>query len=179
MSKETISRVYPIQRWDCVMFDNSTTQVPVIYIKPDDLFIAFAHKNSYAVNAKVSGTNVPQYEVAAIPGVVDKSSRVPNCKPHFFEKTGLYVVSLWSQWYGYPDPNNLGSVTFSGLYDVTEKDIEEVREVLPNIDRAPKPIKVVNGDKNDKNDKGMGIASIAMVAGMLVFILVLLVLFLK
>lgn len=170
MSQETNVRTYPIQRWDVVMFDNSVTKVPVIYIKPDDLFLAFAHKNHYAVMANISGTGLV-YDGKIITGVVDKSSRVPNCKPRFFEKYGWYVVSLWSDWYGYPHPTKLGEVSFSGLYGVTEEEIEAVHDVLPDIPRAPQPLKYEVAKKERMNPM-----HIALIGGAIFILLILLVL---
>ena len=148
----SITSSYPIKRWDVVMFGSSITKVPVIFVKPDDLFLAFAHKNDYAVLATISGTNTI-YDGKTIPGIVDKSSKVPNCKPNFFKKYGLYVVSLHAGWHGYPSPDKLGSVTFSGLKSVTENDIKEVRDILPDIDVAPvENYTVEYEDRQDDND---------------------------
>lgn len=106
--------LYKIHRWDVVMFGNSSTRVPMIYVKPDLTFLDFIRSNNYTVMCEINGTGTI-YDGKQIPGVVDKSSFIPNCRPNFYEKTGYYVITLWSNWYGYPNPNNLGFVKFSGL----------------------------------------------------------------
>jgi hypothetical protein len=63
---------YDIKGWNVVMFNNSTTKVPMIYVKPDVTFKEFAEKNSYAVVCEISGTGTI-YDGKRIPGVVDKS----------------------------------------------------------------------------------------------------------
>jgi len=112
---------YPIERWDVVMYKSSITKVPMIYFKPDLHFLEFAKKNNYAVVCVVDGTGLI-YDCKQIPGMVDKSCFVPNCRPNFCKQTGLYVVSLWSDWYGYPNPGQLGTVKFLGLEEVRELD---------------------------------------------------------
>jgi hypothetical protein len=106
---------YDIKRWDAVLFGNSEAQVPMIYIKPDIDFLSFARVNNYAVMATINGTGT-QYDGHKIPGVVSTSCAIPgNRRPNYFKKTGYYVVTLQSNWYGYPDPKHLGTVSFEGL----------------------------------------------------------------
>jgi hypothetical protein len=105
---------YQIHRWDVVMFGNSNSKIPMIYVKPDITFLDFIRKNDYAVVCEIEGTGTI-YDGKQIPGIVDKSSYVPNCRPNFFEQTGYYVVTLWSNWYGYPNVDMNGEVKFLGL----------------------------------------------------------------
>jgi hypothetical protein len=105
---------YKIERWDAVMFGNSITKSPMIYIKPDITFLQFIRDNKYAVMCNITGTNTI-YDGKMIPGIVDKSCYVPNPRPNFFKKTGLYVITLMATWNGYPDMNNLGTVSFKGV----------------------------------------------------------------
>ena len=49
------------------------------------------------------------YDGKKITGVLKKSSDITKCS-NFFNKTGLYVIVLESDWYGYPD--------FSGECDI-------------------------------------------------------------
>lgn len=110
---------YKIHRWDAVM-GNNNQKVPMIYIKPDLTFMNFIKKNNYTVVVKISGTGTNYDDIKeGIIGVVDKSSNHPNCRPNFFKETGLYVVTLQSNWYGYPysekeDKN--GNASFYGLH---------------------------------------------------------------
>lgn len=105
---------YNIERWDVVMFNNSVTKVPMIYVKPDLTFLDFIRNNNYAVMCEISGTGTI-YDGKKIPGVVDKSCYVPNCRPNFYDKTGFYVITLVANWYGYPNDGNMGEVKFSGM----------------------------------------------------------------
>ena len=109
-----MSTDYKIHRWDVVMSGSSNVQQPMIYVEPDMAFLEFARDNNYAVVCNVKDTGTI-YDGKQIPGVVSRSADVPSCRPNFFEETGLYVLRLWSNWYGYPLPGKLGSVSFSGL----------------------------------------------------------------
>ena len=105
---------YQIMRWDVITAGNSNNKVPMIYIKPDTTFLEFIRANNFSVMCEISGTGI-QYDGKQIPGVVDKSCFVPNCRPNFCEKTGWYVITLWSNWYGYPNIGKEGVVKFFGL----------------------------------------------------------------
>ncbi len=112
---------YKIHRWDVVMSGSSNVQAPMIYLEPDTAFMQFARENNFAVVCTISGTGTV-YDGKQIPGVVSQSADVPSCRPNFYAKTGLYVVRLWANWYGYPHPDNLGVVEFSGLKGGTSTD---------------------------------------------------------
>jgi hypothetical protein len=119
---------YKIERWDGVMFSNSITKYPMIYIKPDITFLEFIKENNYTVLCEIKGTN-KNYDNRVIPGIVDKSSNTPNCRPNFYEKTGLYVITLQTQWDGYPYINSLGTVIFKGLNGkVTDNEYKKDKE---------------------------------------------------
>jgi len=106
---------YSIMRWDAVISStNSNNYVPMIYIKPDKDFLQLIKRNKNVIKADISGTNM-MYDLKPIGGIVSPSSQTPNCRPNYFEKTGYYVVTLVSNWYGYPDPQYMGNVRFSGL----------------------------------------------------------------
>ena len=89
---------YKIYRWNVVLFGNSNTKVPMIYIKPDLELLEFIKANSYTVACNINDTGTI-YDGKTIPGVVDVSCNVPNCRPNFCAKTGLYVITLWANWY--------------------------------------------------------------------------------
>lgn len=112
---------YKIMRWDVIA--ESRNKVPIIYIKPDITFLEFVRANSFTVLCEISGTNT-KYDNKQISGVVDKSSFIPNCHPNFSDKTGWYVVTLETNWHGYPNVGNEGIVKFYGL----EKPIERIKE---------------------------------------------------
>lgn len=144
---------YDIKRWDVVMFSNSITMVPMIYIKPDKAFIEFAHNNKFAVMVTINSTNTI-YDGKKIPGVVDTSGRIPNNRPNYFNKTGYYVITLDANWYGYPSPRSLGTASFFGLYQDSpnlEHNLEKSRDISNQV--------VKNSDKNVSLDN-IQIASI-------------------
>ena len=93
------------------MFGNSSTRVPMIYIKPDLSLLKFVRENHFVVACEISGTGTV-YDGKKIPGIMDKSCYIPNGRPNFFDKNGYYVVTLWSNWYGYPVPGKEGLVKF-------------------------------------------------------------------
>lgn len=113
---------YKIIRWD-VIAESRNNKVPIIYIKPNITFLEFVRANSFTVLCEISGTNT-KYDNKQISGVVDKSSFIPNCHPNFSDKTGWYVVTLGTNWHGYPNIGNEGIVKFYGL----EKPIERIKE---------------------------------------------------
>jgi hypothetical protein len=113
-----MSAEYKIHRWDAVIYGNSITKVPIIYIIPDIKFLEYVRRNNHAVMCFIKGTNTI-YDDFMIPGVVNKSCAVPNCRPNFYEDTGFYVIQLLGTWNGYPDPCSLGTVSFKGLEDLT------------------------------------------------------------
>lgn len=126
---------YKIERWDAVIFgENSTRKVPVIYFKPDEAFLEFAKNHNWTVMAEINGTGL-MYDGKQIPGTVDQSSRIPNCRPNYFARTGYYVVSLESFWYGYPEPDKLGTVKFYGMKPpAAPKDKDKHVQALPDIE---------------------------------------------
>lgn len=113
---------YKIERWDAVMFGNSITKVPMIYVKPDTDFLEFVRENNYNIICEISGTDSP-YDGKHIPGIVDKSCNVPNARPNYYEKTGYYVITLRDEWYGYPTPEKMGTVLIKGVNgSITEQE---------------------------------------------------------
>jgi hypothetical protein len=105
---------YKIHRWDPVVFGNNTHPFPTIYIKPDQTFIDFAAKNQNSVIVKIDGTNTI-YDGKAMVGIVSPSADKPMCAPNFYNKTGLFTISLYARWYKYPDHKSLGTATITGL----------------------------------------------------------------
>ena len=100
---------YLIQRWDVLLINDK--RVPAIYIKPDVDFMNFIKEHNYNVFANITGTDM-DYDNKMIDGIVNQSSYMPNCRPNFYEKYGLYIITLGSAWLGYPGQNKLGKVKF-------------------------------------------------------------------
>jgi hypothetical protein len=151
---------YKIERWDVVMFGNSVTKVPMIYIKPDLTFLDFARINNFAVSCEINGSGTI-YDGKEIPGVVDKSCFVPNCRPNFCEKTGFYVITLWANWYGYPEPDKMGMVKFSGMKSPIEDSYKHYGPVPMNA--PPAPYKVTSKSTNS----GLSTVQILVLVGVL------------
>ena len=158
---------YKIERWDVVMFNNNLTKVPMIYVKPDMKFLEFARNNNFAVACEISGTGTV-YDGKTIPGVVDKSYYVPNCRPNFFEKTGFYVITLWANWYGYPEPEKLGTVKFSGMKSAPDESYKHSGSAYVPSETPYK----VRDAKNTGGKKGMTTTEILIVMGVIVALLV-------
>jgi len=103
---------YEIKRWDVILVNDK--RVPIIYIKPDIQFMNLIRKNNYNVICVIHGTRTV-YDNNKIYGVVNESMYVPNCRPNFFNETGLYVITLDSSWNGYP--SIIGNVDLYGVYE--------------------------------------------------------------
>jgi hypothetical protein len=104
---------YKIERWDVLLVNDH--RVPAIYIKPDLDFLNLAKKNNNYLTSVINGTKL-SYDGQQITGVVNQSGSYPNCRPNFFKEEGLYIFTLNSSWLGYPAPDSLGTVKFSGIY---------------------------------------------------------------
>jgi hypothetical protein len=109
---------YNIKRWDPVTSDGDDIK-PMIYIEPDITFLEFVKANNFNVLCEISGTDTC-YDKNMIVGIVNKSSNVPNCRPNFYNKTGLYVITLDTTWVDYPKFEKLGTVKFYGLKEPLE-----------------------------------------------------------
>lgn len=102
---------YEIKRWDVILVNGH--RQPIIYVKPDLIFMNFIKESKYNVVCVITETDMV-YDNQKIHGIVSESSFVPSCRPNFFNDTGLYVIVLNSSWNGYPVTNKLGSVQFFG-----------------------------------------------------------------
>ena len=82
---------YNIERWDSVIPPGHTQPLPMIYIKPDEEFIALAKDNNYNVILTISNTG-KLYDTKPIPGVIDSSGYFPDFRPNFFNDKKLMVI---------------------------------------------------------------------------------------
>jgi len=94
-----------------------------VYIKPTLELLSFLNRNSgngnRTVMVRISGTNNPIYDGSPYLAIVDKSSDAQNCRQNFFNSTGLYIITLSTGWFGYPD--QLGNITFlEGILDLNQ-----------------------------------------------------------
>lgn len=159
---------YEIKRWDGVLVNDQ--KVPMIYIKPDLTFVDFVRSNNYRIVCEINDTGT-KYDGKKVYGNVSKSSTSPNCRPNFYNKTGLYVVTLISNWYGYPpDLNKLGNARFFGI-----------NSSLDNKEKNAKPEKIAKPEKVSKKDSkaksGIETNKILVVIGVIISILFVLILF--
>lgn len=102
---------YEIKRWDAVISNNSLTQSPMLYIVPDIYLLEFIKSNKFSLFCQIYETE-SSYDNLLIPCSANKSSDTPNCRPNYFVETNTYVITLDTNWIGYP--NKLGKVIFSG-----------------------------------------------------------------
>lgn len=98
---------YNIQRWDPVIHGNNVAPFPIIYVKPDSSLYNLVNKN---IAVRIDGTNTI-YDGKTLVGMVNSSALQPTCMPNYYNKTGLFTISLYAQWYEYPQPDSLGVVT--------------------------------------------------------------------
>lgn len=167
---------YKIYRWDVVLFGNSNTKVPMIYIKPDLELLEFIEANSYVIACTINDTGTI-YDGKTIPGIVNVSCNVPNCRPNFCAKTGLYVITLQAGWYGYPEPDKLGNVNFSGMKLPTIPTISTLL-ALPTetVSEKPKKPKKQNTTRIVYG-KGLTLKQAGIVFGILMFLLIMYILY--
>lgn len=106
---------YSIKSWNPILGGNNClVHYPSIYVEPDMAFLEFVRNNNFRVACKISGTNT-LHDGQTYMANINQSSNFPNCRPNFFVKTGLYIVTMEAPWTGYPDPNMQGSVEFFGI----------------------------------------------------------------
>jgi len=104
---------YKIERWD-VILNSEGERIPIIYVKPDLEFIEFIKKNNYKIISEINGTD-KKYNGNKMISFVDQSAYIPNCRPNFYDKTDLFVITLGSSWLGYPSHDKLGTVKFFSI----------------------------------------------------------------
>jgi hypothetical protein len=138
-----MSNTYKIHRWDSFLYNKDP--VPIIYVKPDDALLKFAKENNNALLIRVSNSN-SIYDGKKIAGVLYKSYEVTKCI-NFFNKTGLYVIVLESDWYGYPD--SLGECDIFGLEGDVVVDPNTLLPVPTPV--QPNSLKSLKSEKSDVN----------------------------
>lgn len=99
---------YQINRWDSVIYGNSNTQSPMIYVNPDIYLLEFFKENQYSVFCEIRDSDSTLYDKIIVPGVVNRYSSIPN----YFSSTNTYVITLEMDFKGYPPKN--GVVLFFG-----------------------------------------------------------------
>ena len=96
--------------------DHTSTLKTSIYIKPTLEILSFFNRapmHRGVVKIRNTGSC---YDNRNMFCTIDKSSDVPNTRDNFFNSTGLYVITLDTEWFGYPLKN--GEVEFmEGIVD--------------------------------------------------------------
>ena len=120
------NKTFEIFRWDSVTCSKDNTPKPMIYIKPNIGLLNYFRQNNNKVWLKVNNTG-SAYDNQAYYGIVEKSSHRPNYTPNFFNSTGMYVVTLQTDyWMGYPTEN--GEVTF--LNGTISNEVPPTQQIL-------------------------------------------------
>ncbi len=141
---------YKIERWDSVIYGNSTRPYPMIYIKPDLAFLEFVKANNYKIKVLIKGTGQKSYDDYLIDGIVDSSASTPTCRPNYFNETGYYVITLLNPWAGYPPLNMFGTCKIYGENDKIDikpnedKNEEDKKEDKKEEDKKEIPIMLFN-----------------------------------
>jgi hypothetical protein len=139
--------IYPIHRWDPVIFGkNSTIALPMIYIIPDDKFLLYARNSSNSGLVIINNSNTI-YDNKKMLGWIQMSYNTPNCRVNFYNKNKYVVIILASKWNEYPDPDKLGCVT---LLDPNEIDSsnQEKKNNIPSITK--KQLNLENYKENNE-----------------------------
>jgi hypothetical protein len=135
--------------------DHTSTLKTSIYIKPTLEILSFFNRapmHRGVVKIRNTGSC---YDNRNMFCTIDKSSDVPNTRDNFFNSTGLYVITLNTQWFGYPLKN--GEVEFmEGIVDdiidyVSAKKIE--KEETKDKDKNDKDTKDKDTKENSENLK--------------------------
>lgn len=132
---------YEIHRWDPILIGNNENPFPMIYIKPDKAFLEFAEENNFTLFVKIEDSG-SRYDGKAFVGIVDSSANFPSPRPNFFEKTGLYVISLYAMWDEYPP--KMGKAVLSGLKGKYKLPPVTIPPFVP-----PKPVQEMYKDSNN------------------------------
>jgi hypothetical protein len=108
-----MTQIHEITRWDSVLLNGGLIPKPIIYIHPNE---DLKHLTENVCNKLIITINTSEQNYnRTMTGVIRKSEFVPNLRYNFFDMTGLYVIILDSQWYGYPF--HKGTVTINKMME--------------------------------------------------------------
>lgn len=123
---------YDIVSWDPV--HTSEGVKAMIYLKPDlKLLNLFNKSPMFNTMLVVEGTDNNLYNGRVMFGKIDKSSDVPSYRQNFFNYTGLYVITLDTNWNGYPKKNGKFSVSEGVVRELI--DTIEPRKIEEKVDK--------------------------------------------
>ena len=123
---------YNLERWDSVIPIGKTYPYPMVYFKPDKDFLDYSEKNNFLVKCTVTDTT-SSYDNKPVLGIIDHSGNCPNSRPNFFKDTDYYVITLLTDWVGYPMSN--GSIFIQGQSgeNSIKKDISQQEYKSPSV----------------------------------------------
>ena len=117
--------------------DQTSTLKTSIYIKPTLEILSFFNRapmHRGVVKIRNTGSC---YDDRNMFCTIDKSSDVPNTRDNFFNSTGLYVITLDTEWFGYP---------------LKKGEVEFMEGIVDDIIDYVSPSKIEN-KKNSENPK--------------------------
>ena len=118
---------FEIKRWDSVLVEGNQHPYPMIYIKPSAEFLERFKKNSYDVLVRVEGSG-RVYDGHPTVGTVGSM----ECdRPNLFKETGLYTVTLYAGWEGYPPQLGSAHVTIPDGVEVEPCELD-IRDPFQN-----------------------------------------------
>lgn len=135
MIKKTFT--YPIKRWDAMLFKNSITKMPVVYLEPDDNFMKYISKKDGEF-CVIRGTGMA-YDKNPTTGFIRPSSVVPSNRQNFYDETGYYTITLTLPWLGYPDGDKLGIIMFDIVENLNDVLLPEKPSKIEEIGSSPEP----------------------------------------
>lgn len=160
--------------------DQTSTLKTSIYIKPTLEILSFFNRapmHRGVVKIRNTGSC---YDDRNMFCTIDKSSDVPNTRDNFFNSTGLYVITLDTEWFGYPLKK--GEVEFmEGIVDdiidyvsPTKNQKNEKKDKTQNKDDNPKYENDEEDDEEEevkKDKKGLDTNTLLITAAALSIIL--------
>ena len=128
--------------------DQTSTLKTSIYIKPTLEILSFFNRapmHRGVVKIRNTGSC---YDNRNMFCTIDKSSDVPNTRDNFFNSTGLYVITLDTEWFGYPLKK--GEVEF--MEGIVDDIIDYVSPSKNENKKDSENPKYENEDEEDEED---------------------------
>lgn len=140
---------YKILAWSASKVKNDYNPSPIIYINPDDNFKKYAINNKDIIHLSINGTN-SLYDNRKYIGIVSTSENVPCFRPNYYDLTGQFVITLDSNWIGFPSKK--GYITIDEIIQFTENDdLKGILNIKNNVPNYKKVIEKYNSDSNSNS----------------------------
>lgn len=162
---------YEINRWSGIIH-SSQNPLPIIYIKPDANFNTYTKDNNYQIKVRIMDTGEPFYDNKIMKGTVNSSANSPNCRPNFFKNTGLYTITLQTQFHGYPP--KMGKIYIEDLPNMNQEGFENNKYNNTNTLKNVRDIKsvIVNDDNKGMSSEQLFWTLISVLLGIPLLILI-------